>query len=267
MSKHLKLKQEFQTTFAKHVGLFKAAVSTKTGHWKIKGFVDTDNQIYTISLDTKVLSKIMELLLFPKIAEFAKEQGFTIVPTAHQNFYPDVTFVDRHNNRYAVDLKSTYRTSPTQVNGMTLGAFTGYFRDRKSTKNIMFPYESYVGHFVLGLIYERSEIVDEQKFFNFVDIEKIPSVAKDFDFFVQEKFKIAIDRPGSGNTKNIGSVSNIADLSAGSGPFSKLGEDAFDDYWMNYLTEDMCRAEGLSKRPYKNLTEYLSFKSRSKPSK
>jgi len=130
----------------------------------------------------------MELLLFPKIAEFAKQQGFKIIHTTHQNFYPDVTFVDRHDNRYAVDLKSTYRVSSTQVNGMTLGAFTGYFRDRKSTKNIMLPYESYVGHFVLGLIYERCEMIDEQKFFDFVDVEKMPSVARNFDFFVQEKY-------------------------------------------------------------------------------
>lgn len=78
---------------------------------------------------------------------------------------------------------------------MTLGAFTGYFRDRKSTKNITFPYEDYVGHFVLGLIYARTEsIVDERKVYSIDNLQTIPSVVKDFEFFVQEKYKIAIDR-------------------------------------------------------------------------
>ena len=58
---------------------------------------------------------------------------------------------------------------------------------------------------------------------------------KDFDFIVQEKYKIAKDRPGSGNTKNIGSCVKIAQLKEGSGPFSKLGVKIFDDFWMNYI--------------------------------
>ena len=53
-------------------------------------------------------------------------------------------------------------------------------------------------------------------------------------FFVVEKWKIASDRSGSGNTANIGSIRNIDDILAGKGVFSKLGENWFDDYWMNY---------------------------------
>ena len=49
-----------------------------------------------------------------------------------------------------------------------------------------------------------------------------------------EKWKIASDKRGSGNTANIGSISNISDIITGRGMFSKLGEDWFDDYWMNY---------------------------------
>ena len=59
--------------------------------------------------------------------------------------------------------------------------------------------------------------------------------------FVQEKWRIAIDRPGSGNTKNIGSVSSIEDLINGNGTFAGLGENVFDDYWINYLTPDMAK--------------------------
>jgi len=43
-----------------------------------------------------------------------------------QNFYPDLTFTHEASGRkFAVDIKSTYRTSDTDVNGMTLGALTG----------------------------------------------------------------------------------------------------------------------------------------------
>jgi hypothetical protein len=144
---------------------------------------------------------------------------------------------------------------------MTLGAFTGYFRDRKSSKNITFPYDDYVGHFVLGIIYTRAdEVSDERKIFGLNDLHNITSVVKDFEFFVQEKYKIAIDRPGSGNTKNIGGVTNIHQLKNGEGPFSKLGEDIFNDYWMYYLTKDMAQAAELPNSPYTSLKQYKEFK-------
>ena len=64
-----------------------------------------------------------------------------------------------------------------------------------------------------------------------------------------------VSRPGSGNTKNIGSVTKIEQLISGTGPFAALGEEVYDDYWMFYLTRDM--AEALSvQRPYMNLKTY-----------
>jgi hypothetical protein len=178
-----------------------------------------------------------------------------------QNFYPDITFLDNKNNKFAVDLKSTYRKNEKEVNGMTLGAFTGYFRDRKSNKNITFPYDEYVGHFVLGVIYSRTDKnLDERKIYKLDDLLNITSVVRDFKFFVQEKYRIALDRPGSGNTKNIGSVIKISELIQGKGPFEKLGESIFDDYWMYYLTKDMAKAVDLRVSPYKNLREYLEYK-------
>lgn len=65
---------------------------------------------------------------------------------------------------------------------------------------------------------------------------------------------------GSGNTKNIGSVVKIDELINGDGPFTKLGEEIFDDYWMYYLTRDMARNVDLKGAPYKNLKEYLQYK-------
>lgn len=52
-----------------------------------------DEQIYTISSDTKIISKILEIQLFPKFKEFAKENGYKIVLAEKQNWYPDLSFV------------------------------------------------------------------------------------------------------------------------------------------------------------------------------
>jgi len=256
-----KIKKKFRKQLLEHVDLLNATVSTKGGDWIVKGFIDIAKNIYTISVDTKVISKIMELILFPKICQFAEKNGYKIFLSKEQNFYPDISFVDKKGDLFAVDIKSTYRKNVKNVNGMTLGAFTGYFRDRKSTKNISFPYGKYVGHFVLGIIYSRSaEGLDERKKYRLDELKNIPSVIKDFTFFVQEKYKIASTRPGSGNTKNIGSVTKIDELVRGKGPFAELGEEVFDDYWMYYLTKDMAKAVDLKEAPYRNLKEYKQYK-------
>lgn len=256
-----KIKQKFRDQLLKHVDLLNAAVSTKDGDWIVKGFIDIAKNIYTISVDTKVISKIMELILFPKICQFAEESDYKIFLSKEQNFYPDISFLDKKGSLFAVDIKSTYRKNEKNVNGMTLGAFTGYFRNRKSTKNISFPYDKYVGHFVLGIIYSRSgEDLNERRKYKLDELKNIPSVIKDFAFFVQEKYRIASTRPGSGNTKNIGSVTKIDELIQGKGPFAELGEEVFDDYWMYYLTKDMAKAVDLKEAPYRNLKEYKQYK-------
>ncbi len=91
-------------------------------------------------------------------------------------------------------------------------------------------------------------------------LESITSVINDFAFFGQEKYRIASDRPGSGNIKNIGWVTHVSELISGDGPFANLGEKVFDDYWMFYLTKDMARAAELPKRPYTNLESYLQYR-------
>ncbi len=255
------LKANFQTLIQNEVATFNHSVSSDNGDWVVKGFIDIAKNIYTISVDTKVISKIMELLIFPSICQFAEKNSLKIMLSKEQNFYPDITFVDEDDNKYAVDIKSTYRKDHKSVNGMTLGAFTGYFRDRKSKKNITFAYDEYVAHFVLGIIYSRSDnAIDERKIYQIDDLQNITSVAKDFEFFVQEKYKIALDRPGSGNTKNIGSTTNIDALKKGNGTFAELGEETFDDYWKFYLTKDMAKAAELNKSPYTNLKQYKELK-------
>ena len=42
---------------------------------------------------------------------------------------PDLTFEDSDGHLFAVDFKSSYYTSES-VNGLTLGSYWGYFRNR-----------------------------------------------------------------------------------------------------------------------------------------
>jgi len=195
--------------------------------------------------------------------EFAERHGLKIELCPQQNFYPDLTFTHEVSGaRFAVDIKSTYRTSASEVNGMTLGAFTGYFRKRESNKNTLYPSSKYAGHFVLGVIYSKcDDVADERQQFTLEDLPRIPSVVKHFQFFAQPKYRIAASRPGSGNTKNIGSVVKVDQLVNGTGPFAALGEEVYDDYWMFYLTRDMAQALSLT-RPYTNLKTYLEYKER-----
>jgi hypothetical protein len=253
---------DFRESLSTHFDRFRRTLATDAGDWVVKGFIDVYRNIYTISVDTKVISKIIELMLFPVISQFAAEHSYKMVLSEQQNFYPDISFMGPDETKIALDLKSTYRTNTETVNGFTLGAFTGYFRQRRSRKNITFPYEQYAAHFVLGVIYSRSDqVIDERRIYGLDQLMDIVSVVKDFTFLLQEKWRIASTRPGSGNTKNIGSVTNIRALVEGNGPFAPYGIEVFDDYWMNYLTEDMARAID-SEVPYRNLEEYWRWRDR-----
>ena len=81
-------------------------VSTDHGEWTVKGFIDIYRNIYTISIDTKIISKILEMHLFPQILQLAEEQRYSIVLAEHQNWYPDLSFVNQSDPRirFAVDL-------------------------------------------------------------------------------------------------------------------------------------------------------------------
>ena len=253
---------EFEQRMRGYLPLFQSALATDIGDWAVKGFIDIQRNIYSISSDTKVISKLIELMLFPLFHSFAQQYDYELRLTEHQNYYPDITFIAADGAKTALDLKSTYRVSKNRVSGFTLGAFTGYFRQRDSTKNISFPYQNYSRHYVLGIIYSRNAIkTDERKIYKLADLNSIQSVARDFVFLLHEKWKLASDRPGSGNTKNIGSVNHIGDLVNGNGAFAEAGEHIFDDYWMNYLTADMARAID-STVPYTNLKTYWAWRNR-----
>ncbi len=258
-------KVELKHALTDFVETLKDHVSTEDDQWTIKGFIDVFQNIYTISTDTKIVSKILEIHLFPKLLEFASQHNYLIVLAEQQNYYPDLSFVkaDDESIKFAVDLKTTYRLpdSPEFCNGFTLGSHGEYFINRKSNKNIQFPYGEYLGHFCLGIIYSRSPNAAGYKSgtYNLDELQSITSVIGDFQFFICEKWEIASDNQGSSNTANIGSITRIDDILDGNGVFKKLGEKWFDDYWINYGKIQTTTSEGKIKN-ITSLKDYLTYR-------
>lgn len=260
-------KQEFLDKLKQFATVLTDYVSDNLGNWKVKGFIDIDKSIYTISSDTKIISKILEIQLFPKFKEFARKYGYEIILAKEQNYYPDMSFVSKTNPKikFAVDIKTTYRLDDYSgfCNGFTLGSHGEYFRNRTSSKNIQFPYAEYSAHICLGILYKRaiSKDIDETEIFKLTNLDKISSVIKDLVFFAEEKWKISSDKGGSYNTANIGSIQFIDDIIKGNGVFINLGEKIFDEYWINQgvLKVQDSKKKGTFKKLTK-LTEFLEFK-------
>lgn len=287
---NLKDKNKYKSDFKKELDKFaeklKKYVSTDNGDWTVKGFIDVYKNIYTISSDTKIVSKILEIHIFPQILQFADSIGYNIILAEKQNWYPDLTFVKKDNEevKFALDIKTTFRRN-NKTAGFTLGSHGGYFKERDKDKNIQFPYNQYTGHYCLGIIYTRTDVSEnlaETEIFQVQELQEeyetphkkvgkrsittvknlksITSVIKDFDFFAAEKWKIASDKQGSGNTANIGSILDIEDLKNENGIFSKLGEEWFDEYWINYGTATMVKNGKTIK--ITSLKDFLEFKGR-----
>jgi hypothetical protein len=287
---NLKDKNKYKSDFKKELDRFADKldkyVSTDNGDWSVKGFIDVYKNIYTISSDTKIVSKILEIHIFPQIIQFADSVGYNIILAEKQNWYPDLTFVHKKNEevKFALDIKTTFRRNHKTA-GFTLGSHGGYFKVRDKDKNIQFPYNQYTGHYCLGVIYTRTDVsedlseteiyqvqelqeisdtpnkkVGERKVTTVKNLKSITSVIKNFDFFAAEKWKIASDKQGSGNTANIGSIFDIANLKNENGIFSQLCEKWFDEYWINHGSASMVK-DG---KPVKitTLKDFLEFKGR-----
>lgn len=54
---------DFEHQMREYLPKFKSALTNDIGDWVVKGFIDTYHNIYTISADTKVISKLIELML------------------------------------------------------------------------------------------------------------------------------------------------------------------------------------------------------------
>ena len=242
---------DFVNEFIKKVNIAKPS-------WLVRGIISVDDFVYGFGTDTKILSRVFELLSYPFIKEIADDNGYILEVSSEQTVYPDFTLYKSKESKekISIDVKSTYRKGKDKPFNFTLGSYTSFLRN--NTKNIMYPYDEYSKHWVIGFVYNRAH--DGSKSVDIVQLKdrgKIDSPFKDVAFFVQEKFKIAGERPGSGNTANIGSIlGRMEDFEGGNGPFSKLGEKVFRDYWANYGR--------FKPRPYSNLQEYLKWKKEQK---
>jgi len=250
--------------FKRYVQKLPAKLQDRSGNWKVKGFIDIERSIFTLNTDTKVISKALELVITPYLTKYFREKGITYNFVEYQNHYPDIDLAD-NSGKVALDLKSTYfaDNEKTKCRGLTLGAYLGYFRNRSSTKNIYRPYSEYKRHLVLGLIYERNENINLPEIKRIAELNDIISVISNIRVFVQDKWRIASDKPGSGNTTNIGSSDKVRELVYGKGLFTKLGnrgEEIFDDYWKLYETKSMARTADRPEPLFTDLKGYLIHK-------
>ena len=236
---------------------FREKMLSESPYWEVTGILSGDDRVYSLGTDTKVLSTVFELMVRPFLFALARENGLVVREPVQQNYYPDFTLMrdESDNRKIAVDVKTTYRrftADGTWKAGFTLGSYTSFMR--RNTKNIVFPYELYAKHYIIGFIYTRVE-VGESKVFTLEKRKKAEPPYGDVEWFVQEKHRIAGERAGSGNTTNIGSIaaSSNEEFAAGNGPFAEAGEEVFLDYWRNY-------APLAADRMYNNLLEYYEWR-------
>lgn len=204
--------------------------------WEVEGFVDKKGYVYPIDTDTKVISTAFERLVSPVVRTIAKEFGYN-VETANQTTYPDFTLTrhgrDKNPHRIALDVKTTYRSSNMVL---TLGGYNSFLRN--NTKNILYPYDSYAEHWIVGFLYEQRASFREYDLESMPRHGEIPCPYQNVFLFIRDKHSLTGLRAGSGNTKNIGSfrAQSPADFEEKSGPFSifRRPKEACDHYWRNY---------------------------------
>ncbi|QAR70235.1 restriction endonuclease (plasmid) [Leuconostoc mesenteroides] len=227
------------------------------------GFTNRRGDIFPFGTDSKIIGRLFEILSKAMIEEVADEMNLKVHESEQQNSYPDFWLSDEKNpdrDRIAIDIKSTYRkfTKNSEVKkfNFTLGSYASFIRN--GTKNINGNYSMYSGHLIIGFLYTRN-LVATNKVTSFNNVSNFIAPFNDIEVFVSEKHMIASDKPGSGNTENIATIKSnkISDFENEIGPFSIMGEEVFEDYWINhprYLQQP---------KNYTNLPDYISWKKRS----
>lgn len=227
----------------------------KQQNFEAYGMLDSQNKIHTFGTDSKIIGRIFEMFTQPVLQEIADENGYILKTPESQTVYPDFILMKSEDSKekIAIDVKTTYIDKDTSSLKFTLGSFGSYMRN--NTKNIEYSYTDYAKHYVIGFIYKRNGNAQESLIYDYDDRKEIEFPFYDVKYFIQEKYKIAGDKPGSGNTENIGSISssNFIDFELGRGPFSELGQDAYDLYW-KYYPEYRAKEKN-----YTSLNEFLTW--------
>lgn len=246
--------------------IIKKLKKIKNPNNEIVGFISKKGEIYTVGSDSKIIGRLFEVLTEPLLQNVAKELNMTLHSSPKQTIYPDFWLSNDNSvdsNRIAIDIKTTYRKGKNTKLGFTLGSYTSFLRN--NTKNIAGNYDMYDYHLIIGYIYDRNKKYNT-KVFSYSNINNIDPPVLNIEFFVAEKYKIAGEKPGSGNTANIGTISssNINDFINEKGPFSLLGNSIFEDYWRNYPTP---KEKANNNIKYSDIEGYINWKKQNDKSK
>ena len=202
----------------------------------VYGLLDSSDVIHTLGTDSKIIGRVFEMIAQPILEEIASNHDLLIKTPESQTVYPDFVLMtdEQSNEKIAVDIKTTYVRTDNSSIKFTLGSFGSYMRN--NTKNIEYSYTDYSKHYVVGFVYQRNDQAQSSKAIPYANKSRIVFPYSNVRYFIQEKYKIAGDKPGSGNTENIGSVNtnSFTIFKDGKGPFSELGQDVFDIYWKYY---------------------------------
>lgn len=216
-------------------GALEPALRKAAKEFRVHGTLAGDGRLYPIGTDSKQLAAIFEQFTAPHVRRLADRQGRTVYE-APQTVDPDFTLARGENDpeKIAIDVKTTYRRSSGGA-VFTMGSYTSYLRDGE--KNILFPYEEYSEHWVIGVVYDRNDEADGLwEPVPATEPDRLPCPFKRLEVFVQERHRIAGTRPGSSNTSNIGSIRarSIEAFRRGDGPFAPYPPEVFAGYWSRY---------------------------------
>ena len=199
--------------------------AVKDVKWNFVGILDADKKLHPIPKNLN-FQALFEKLVIEKLTEkLTEDHGIKVICPSGIRAYPDIILESGKlgNKTIAVDVK-TGRRNGNQTH-FTLGSYAGYFKnpDRKMAGCVL-PYNSFSEHWAVCFIYDWNPDNDSLNMISNIQI------------VVQEKWKLASKRTGTGTTTAIGSIREISKIVKSEGDFKS--EREFLDYWRNYSKSD-----------------------------
>jgi len=188
--------------------------------WNFKGIIDIDNRVHAIPKNLN-FQALFERLVFERLNLLTKKYNIRVIDPNSIRAYPDMILEGGvlGNKVIAVDIKTGRRFG--DKTGFTLGSYAGYFRKPdKKCGGCVRPYNDFNEHWAVCFIYDWNPNNDT---LNMISNIKV---------IVQEKWKLASKRTGTGTTTAIGSINDIDKIIKGEGDFRS--EREFLEYWRNY---------------------------------
>ena len=189
--------------------------------WNFVGILDTKKRIHPIPKNLN-FQALFERLVLEKLAILSKEHKIEVIDNENIRSYPDMVLKGGKlgNKLVALDVKTGRRVG--NRTGFTLGSYAGYFRkcDKKLCCNGQYCYDDFTDHWDICFIYDWDGKKDTLHMISNIQI------------VVQEKWRLASRRTGTGTTTAIGSINDIDKIISGQGDFKNEAE--FIKYWKKY---------------------------------